>query len=380
MEANGVAETSAGTDERDFMIVPVEIGKSAQGRLMDAAINDLQLTEWNQAGHKVIKYPVDLGVLLQSTVMGTYHRRCLAFKSLASIGNGYETERPNEVLGVLPDHDLRAFVHDYNTFANAYFELETNLFGRIRRLHHVRANTLWKKADGSWVQKVVVPEKDRPEFRVIGKKKIVHLSQYSPFSDHYGLPDWLPALLPVMLAFESNDFKRKFYANGSHAGLLILLTGIKGLSKEQREGIETKIKSTQGPGNFKTLFMAFKDPDVKVEVKGVASETPVKDDYPEIQKSTREQVITAHGLPPRLMSIILDTKGGSMQGQLKEELELFNLSYVRPEQRMLEDFLNPLLPAPIVLRDFLPVAAGDGENAAEPAEQEPAEDEPAEDE
>lgn len=370
-EENVLSFEPAEADE-DVLIAPVEVEKSAQGRLMEDALNSLQITEWSQAGHKIIKYPVDLGVLLQSTVLGTYHRRCLAFKRKASIGNGYETASPGRVRNVLPDAELRAFVDDWNTFANAYFELETNIFGRIRRLHHVRANTLWKAAKGGWVQKVIDPEKDRVEFRVIPEKKIVHLKEYSAFSDHYGVPDWFPALLPVMLAWESNDFKRKFYANGSHAGLLILLTGVKGLSPTQREEIETKIKSTQGPGHFKTLFMAFKDPDVKVEVKGVAAESPVKDDYPEIQKSTREQVITAHGLPPRLMSIILDAKGGSMQGQLLEELKLFHLSFVRPEQRLLEEFLNPLLPAPIAFRDFLPADEG-GE---EPAEDEPGEEEP----
>ena len=173
MAESNVVEMARGPDGDDFMAVPVEVEKSAQGRLMDAALSDQQITTWNQDGHKVIAYPVDLGVLLQSTVMGTYHRRCLAFKRVATIGNGYQTDRPDAVRAVLTDADLRAFVDDYNTFANAYFERETNLMGRIVRLHHIRANTIWKKADGSWVQKIIDPEKDKIEFREIPAKKAV---------------------------------------------------------------------------------------------------------------------------------------------------------------------------------------------------------------
>jgi len=354
-------------EDNEIVVMAVEIEKSAQGELFDRALNDVQLTEWSQAGYRVIKYPVDLGVLLQSTVMGTYHARSLAFKRLASIGNGYDSEKRDAARATLPDYDLNAFVADFFLFGNAYLERETNVMGRVLRLHHVRANSLWKKAKGGWVQKVVPPEKDKIEYREIPRAKIEHLREYSPFSDHYGVPPWLAALLPVALAWESNDFKRKFYQNGAHAGLAILLTGIQGLSTSQVKEIEEKIKGTKGPGNFKTLFLALKNPDAKLEIKGVAKESPVKDDYPEIQKSSREQVLTAHGMPPRLMSIILDAKGGGHGGkELNDELRLFNLSFVEPTQLLLENFLNPLLPAEIHFKSFLP----DEQDATEPPEPE----------
>mgnify|MGYP000229420842 CR=1 FL=1 len=357
----------------EILVFEVGIEKSAQGELFDRALNDLQITEWSQAGHRVIKYPVDLGVLLQSTVMGTYHARSLAFKRLASIGNGYDTERRDAVRATLSDFDLSAFAADFFLFGNGYLERETNVPGRTVRLHHVRANSLWKKANGGWVQKVVPPEKDKIEFREIPQSKIAHLREYSPFSDHYGVPAWLAALLPVALAWASNDFKRKFYENGAHAGLAILLTGIQGLSSTQVKEIEEKIKGTKGPGNFKTLFLALKNPDAKLEVKGVAKESPVRDDYPEIQKSSREQVITAHGIPPRLMSIILDAKGGAQGGrELNDELRLFNLSFVEPTQLLLEEFLNPLLPAEIHFKSFLP---DEQEEPAAPEEPDGPEDE-----
>ena len=361
-------------ETRESFAIEIPFEKSAQGDLFDRALNDLQITEWSQAGHRIIKYPVDLGVLLQSTVMGTYHARSLAFKRLASIGNGYDSEKVDAVRLTLSDFDLNAFVSDFFLFGNGYLERETNINGRTVRLHHVRANSLWKKANGGWVQKVVPPEKDKTEFRDIPKNKIAHLSEYSPFSDHYGLPSWVAALLPVALAWASNDFKRKFYENGAHAGLLILLTGIQGLTATQVKEIEEKIKSTKGPGNFSTLFVALKNADAKVEIKGVASESPVRDDYPEIQKSSREQVLTAHGMPPRLMSIILDAKGGAQGGkELNDELRLFNLSFVEPTQLLLERFLNPLLPAEIHFKSFLPDEEEDAADTPEEPEAEESE-------
>lgn len=122
---------------------------------------------------------------------------------------------------------------------------------------------------------------------------------------------------------------------------------------DQRKEIETKFKETKGPGHFRSIFMAFNSTEVEIEIKGVAKESPVRDDYPEITKSTREKIISAHGVPPRLMSIILDAKSGAMTGQVDEELRLFNLAWVEPFQLRLESFLNPLLPAPIKFRPFL---------------------------
>ncbi|MDH5752974.1 MAG: hypothetical protein OEZ59_11245, partial [Deltaproteobacteria bacterium] len=74
----------------------------------------------------------------------------------------------------------------------------------------------------------------------------------------------------------------------------------------------------------------------------------------EIKLSTREQIITCHGLPPRLVGIILDAKAGAMGGkELKDEMDLFNLSFVEPEQQDLENFLNPHLPHEIKFKPFL---------------------------
>jgi PBSX family phage portal protein len=368
----------------------MEIAKSAQSQVMQQILTDMQITEWSQAGKKVIRYPIDLGILLQSTLMSSYHARCLEFKRIATIGNGYTTENPKDaakVAEVLSDYDLDAFVHDCDLFANGYLERESTLTGRVTKLHHVRANSLWKWAakPGGWVQKQRPPETDKDTWREIPAGKIVHLRQYSPLSDHYGVPSWVATLLPVALAWESNDFKRKFYQNGAHAGLLILLTGMTGLTEPQMKELERQIKSTKGPGNFNTLFIALKNAEAKVTVSGVAKEMPARDDYPEIQKSSREQILTAHGLPPRLMAIILDAKGGATGGaELDSELRLFNLSTVEPRQRRLENFLNPLLPVPIKFNSFLPdkygLAEPDPKKPGAPGEQpqEPEAEEPEE--
>jgi PBSX family phage portal protein len=362
----------------DAVSFTLEVEKSAQSKLFEQVLGDFQITEWSQAGQKVIKYPIDLGVLLQSTIMGPYHNRCLEFKRIATIGNGYDTKDPEGVKAVLADFDLSSWVDDFFLFANGYLEREQAVSGRVAKLHHVRANSLWKTSKGDWVQRTRDPEQDKDDWKTIDAAKILHLREYSALSDHYGVPKWLPALLPVALTWESNDFKRKFYQNGAHAGLLILLTGITGLTQPQMDELEKKIKGTKGPGNFNTLFIALKNAEAKVEIKGVAKETPVRDDYPEIQKACREQVLTAHGLPPRLMSIILDAKGGAMGGgELKDELRLFHLSFVAPTQKLLEDFLNPLLPpsSPIKFRDFLPDEHGN----AQPDPEAPAADNPPDD-
>lgn len=348
--ANNVRELPSADPE----VMVFEIEKAEVSERLTPLINQ-QITGWVQDSKvKVIKYPLDLGTLLQATTMGPFHKRCLVFKRIAAIGSGYDTAGSAQaVANVLPTWDLRAMADDWLVFGNGYLEKETNVTGRVVRLHHVRANTLWKTPDGSWTQRLVDPVKDTPTWRAIPRNKIIHLREYSPLSDHYGVPDYIPALLPVALAYEADDFHRKFYQNGAHAGLIILLKGVRNLTPAQRDEIKAQLGKTKGPGNFKSLFMCFKNSDVDIEIKGVAKESPVKDDYAEVNKNTREKIISAHGVPPRLMNIILDAKAGAMAGQVEEEMRLFNLSWAEPAQLTLEEFLNPWLPAPIKFKPFL---------------------------
>jgi PBSX family phage portal protein len=322
----------------------------------------------------VIRYPLDLAVLLASTLMNPYHSRALRAKRVATIGSGYtgldgaDLKDAEAVAEVLPDENLEAFVSDRNLFGNAYFEIEKNAKDEIVRLHHCRANTMFRSLDlKNWVQIIVPQPGTAPALaqpmpiiiRTIPKAKILHLHEYSPLSDYYGVPDWVSCLLHIMLAWESDDFRRKFYKNGAHAGVVVLLKGARDLSQEQRETIKSKFKDSKGAGNFRTIFVSTNHADAEIQIIGVAKEAPVRDDYMDIKQSTRESIITAHGLPARMMSIILDRSGAGIAGKVQDEMALFNRMYVEPEQIRLESFLSPLLPEPIKFKPFLLTRLGE---------------------
>jgi PBSX family phage portal protein len=383
-------EENASSPPIESPAIVVEMEKAADDPVWERLMGTQGVTAWVQdGGPKLIKYPLDLGVFTKAAVLGPYHARCLGMKLTAAIGNGYtiegdpegtDTAKLKTVQAVLSTAALRALAKDWIKFDNAFLEPERNVPGRIVRLHHARANTIWKKVEGGWAQRVQDVGTGAITWRHIDERKLVHLHGYSELSDHYGVPDYLPALLPVALAYEADDFHRKFYQNGAHAGLIIFLRGLNNVGSKLEDEIKQKFQETKGPGHFKNIFLAVKGKDVELEIKGVAKEAPVKDDYPEINKTSREKVLTAHGIPPRLASIILDSKSGAMGGkELRDEMLLFNLSWVEPAQRELEEFLNPLLPYPIKFRPYLipakaPNAQGDvlpptpGEASQEPAE------------
>ena len=331
----------------------------------DRPSGDPSRSTWSQdnLGDKsVIKYPVSLGALMDAAVMNPYHSRCLRFKSTAVVGSGYtladgteDEKKLAEVRAVLSDDALGAFSSDYYQFGNGYLEDEKNGKGAVARLHHVRAVSLWKTKEG-WAQRVVESdgaETGKAKLNPIEQDVILHRALYTPLSDHYGLPEYVSALLPIMLSYEADDFHRKYYSNGANAGFIIKLTGLKSISETDRKEIKRQLESTKGPGNFRSLVMAFGGKDVEVEVIGVAKEGTIRDDYTGIKTTSRESILTAHGLPPRLMSIILDSKSGAISGQVDEEMRLFNIAFVEPEQLALERFLNPLLPHPIKFKPFL---------------------------
>jgi len=369
---NKVKELPGGSDNVASFTVELEKASSLPS-------GDPKRSAWSQdniSEKDVIKYPVSLGALMDAAVMNPYHARCLRFKSTAVIGSGYTLANGSEdkqklgaVRAVLTDDALSAFGADYYQFGNAYLECETNAKGIVVKLHHVRAASLWKTKT-AWVQRVVEDEGLTPgtgKFNQIEKKKILHRALYTPLSDHYGLPEYIAALLPIMLSYEADDFHRKYYSNGANAGFIIKITGLKSISEADRKEIKNQLESTKGPGNFRSLVMAFGGKDVEVEVIGVAKEGTIRDDYTGIKTTSRESILTSHGLPPRLMSIILDSKSGAISGQVDEEMRLFNIAFVEPEQLALESFLNPLLPYPIKFKPFL-LSRSDATPEPEPGE------------
>ena len=125
----------------------------------------------------------------------------------------------------------------------------------------------------------------------------------------YGLPEYLSALNSAWLNEAATLFRRKYYQNGAHAGyILYMIDAVQSSSDVDR--MRQAMRDTRGLGNFRNLFMYA--PNGKPDGIKILplSEVATKDDFFNIKKASRDDLLSAHRVPPQMMGIIPDNSGG----------------------------------------------------------------------
>lgn len=206
---------------------------------------------------------------------------------------------------LLSQTNFSKFVLDYLIFGNAYLERRKSFMGRTQQLDHSLAKYTRRGTDLSryfFVQTWMNQHEFEPG-------TIFHLVEPDINQEVYGLPEYLSALNSAWLNESATLFRRKYYQNGSHAGFILYMTDA---AQEQGDvdALRKALKDSKGPGNFRNLFMyapnGKKDGIQLIPVSEVAA----KDEFFNIKKVSRDDVMAAHRVPPQLMGIIPDNTGG----------------------------------------------------------------------
>lgn len=95
------------------------------------------------------------------------------------------------------------------------------------------------------------------------------------------------------------------------------------------------MQSTKGLNNFRNLFMYA--PNGKPDgIKIVPlSEVATKDDFFNIKKVSRDDLLSAHRVPPQMMGIIPDNSGGF--GDVKKAAQVFVRNELTPLQERMKE-------------------------------------------
>lgn len=299
--------------------------------------------------------PVDFGFLAELFHENSWHERCLRVKSKVIAGLGYSLK--NEKVSQDLQKKIRkpnkedSFVQmltkletDYNYLGNAYLEI-VRLGNKVERIYHIPARDIRVMKDKTGFYQLAKNGLGEAvffdNFGTIGKNhELIHFKNYTPLSSYYGLPEYLgcvPAITTVKLITE---FNIRFFANAAMPDLAIIVEGGE-LEKKDEDAIIEKIK-TNMVGNLnahRTLFLSVNSKDVKVRIEKL---NEVKDGSFKILKdSSRDEIVSAHGVPPRLLSIVVNgALGGTNEsmGQLETFLEID----VKPRQSVLTEQLNQM--------------------------------------
>ncbi|HGE6659329.1 TPA: phage portal protein [Serratia marcescens] len=231
---------------------------------------------------------------------------------------------------LLSQQEFSRYALDYLVFGNAFLEVRKNRLGEPLRLQCSPAKYTRRgvKPDTYWF---VQDWKDPHQF---APGSVFHLIEPDINQELYGLPEYLSALNSAWLNEAATLFRRKYYQNGAHAGYILYMTDA-AQSTSDVDRMRQAMRDTKGLGNFRNLFMYA--PNGKPDGIKILplSEVATKDDFFNIKNATRDDLLSAHRVPPQMMGIIPNNSGGF--GDVEKASQVFVRNELRPLQERIKE-------------------------------------------
>ncbi|MGN7971442.1 phage portal protein [Serratia sp. 22264] len=231
---------------------------------------------------------------------------------------------------MLSQQEFSRYALDYLVFGNAFLEVRKNQLGEPLCLQCSPAKYTRRgvKPDTYWfVQDWKEPHQFAPG-------SVFHLIEPDINQELYGLPEYLSALNSAWLNEAATLFRRKYYQNGAHAGYILYMTDA-AQSTSDVDRMRQAMRDTKGLGNFRNLFMYA--PNGKPDGIKILplSEVATKDDFCNIKNATRDDLLSAHRVPPQMMGIIPNNTGGF--GDVEKASQVFVRNELIPLQERIKE-------------------------------------------
>lgn len=231
---------------------------------------------------------------------------------------------------LLNQQEFSRYALDYLVFGNAYLEERKNQIGKPLHLKCSPAKYTRRgiEHDVYWF---VQGWKEAHQF---APGSVFHLIEPDINQELYGLPEYLSALNSAWLNESATLFRLKYYKNGAHAGYILYATDAS-ISASDMNSLKRELSQTKGTGNFRNVFMSA--PNGKPDgIKIIPlSEVATKDDFFNIKKASRDDLLSAHRVPPQMMGIIPDNSGGF--GDVKKAAQVFVRNELTPLQERMKE-------------------------------------------
>ncbi|MER5112096.1 phage portal protein [Serratia marcescens] len=231
---------------------------------------------------------------------------------------------------LLSQQEFSRYALDYLVFGNAFLEVRKNRLGEPLRL---------QCSPAKYTRRGVEPDtywfvQDWKEPHQFAPASVFHLIEPDINQELYGLPEYLSALNSAWLNEAATLFRRKYYQNGAHAGYILYMTDA-AQSTSDVDRMRQAMRDTKGLGNFRNLFMYA--PNGKPDGIKILplSEVATKDDFFNIKNATRDDLLSAHRVPPQMMGIIPNNTGGF--GDVEKASQVFVRNELKPLQERMKE-------------------------------------------
>jgi len=246
--------------------------------------------------------------------------------------------RPNSIVSY---GTLRNAAIDYSALGNCYFEIIRNGLGQTLGLRHIPALNMRRMANGQYC--FLQRDPVNPwQFNIVKfpKGKVIHLFEYSPITQIYGIPYWVGAMQSILMGEEARIAVRNIFKNGSYKTNIL---GLAGIGKEKAEEIANRIKEKKGIAKLGTLLIDLpaNNSDVDKQIKVIEVGDLTKVDFTKLMNQSASDVLEAWGIPPELAGMMPEQTGGS--GDLFKKMVMYYEFEIIPFQTVFQ-VLNNFLP------------------------------------
>lgn len=331
-----------------------------------------------KAADRTVPRPFDPNDLKATLEASVWHSRAIQFKATSEVGLGFFVFKKNsnpaeddpyseeEMLAKYPwmaqanidetFHEiLIEMAMDRETIGDGWWEIEPDARGKIAAIYHVPGETMWLEralkgtAIVGYAQRILGNIKYFRRWgdteNLVGPNGKPRTGQMLRFKNPmignawYGTPDWIAATRAIGLALASNDYNFQFFKNMAIPAWMITVTG--SLSPETRENIIRFFRGNFNPldgGAHRALLNEIDDDSVTIKLDKITADISEMS-FEKLGNQTRDEIISANGVPPRVMGIAQAGKLGG-GGDVREELNLFKEITVRPKQKGIESVIN----------------------------------------
>ncbi|MDR5801906.1 phage portal protein [Caballeronia sp. LZ001] len=261
--------------------------------------------------------------LAKSLRAGTHHASALYFKRNVLASTFIPHKRFSR-------ESFSRLALDYLTFGDAYLERETNLLGKALNYRPTVAKYTRRMTDLEHVALI-----DGYQIaHTFERGSVFQLAEPDVNQEVYGMPEYIASLQAAWLNESATLFRRRYYANGSHAGFILYLND-PSVDPEDVDAIRQQLRETKNLGNFRNLFVHSASRDGNGNKGSLElipiSEVAAKDEFFNIKNITRDDSLAAHRVPPQLIGIVPSNTGGF--GAADTAARVFGYNEIRPLQQ-----------------------------------------------
>jgi PBSX family phage portal protein len=170
--------------------------------------------------------------------------------------------------------------------------------------------------------------------------EIIHLKNYHPLSPNYGIPTFLASFHAIIGDEAAERWNLNFFENNKVPRWMINITG-GNMSDEEMEAFKLYFLTVLRGNPHSPIIIHMTDSEAKIECQKLEVDHN-EGDFLNYRDKNRDEVLSSHGTPPRMLGIISPGQLGG-EGDAETQRKDFNSFTIKPLQKKLTSPFNDLL-------------------------------------